>query len=130
MKAQEAQKLFLTAQAAADRAYDEAAPTPMVVGSPSTFFGADVDPQKPRYYVADGVCGFGWVRVRPARGSFVSWAKKAGKAQTDAYEGGAVIWSPSTRRGQSYERNSAAARAFARVLQEAGISAYAECRLD
>ena len=33
-------------------------PTPMVVGTPTTPLGDDIDYSKDTYYVADGLCGF------------------------------------------------------------------------
>ena len=54
--------VFQEAKQAAKEAFDKASTTPVVVGSPSTPFGNDVDPSKPMY-VMPGLCGFAWVNV-------------------------------------------------------------------
>ena len=40
-------------------------PTPMVVGTPTTPLGDDIDYTKDTYYVADGMCGFAWINIKP-----------------------------------------------------------------
>lgn len=102
-------------------------PTPMIVGTPTSFFGNDLDPTKPQYFVEGGACGFAWIKIRPARGAFVSYAKKNGIGHS-AYGGGYSIWV--SEFGQSIERKEAYARAYATVLTENGIKAHAESRLD
>ena len=88
----------------------------------------DSSPIVKRYApVMDGVCGFAWVVVRPAGSSFGRWLRKE-RGHSLAYGGGVSIWVGSF--GQSYERKYAYARAFAGVLEEAGIEAYAQSRLD
>jgi hypothetical protein len=77
--------------------------------------------------VDDGACGFAWVTVKPANCAFANWAKKAGYMRP-AYGGGVQYWV--SEFGQSVERKSAFAGAFARVLCEAGINAFAGSRLD
>jgi len=105
-----------------------AAPTPMVVGSPSTPFGNDVDYSKKTYYVPDGVCGFAWVTVRPGTSAFAKWLAKTGKARK-AYEGGMQIWV--SQFGQSMQRKEAFAAAMAETLRsELGVNAYAGSRMD
>ena len=49
-------------------------PTPMVVGTPTTPLGDDIDYSKDTYYVADGLCGFAWINIA-ARGKFVKFLK-------------------------------------------------------
>ena len=70
-------------------------PTPMVVGTPTTPLGDDIDYSKDTYYVADGMCGFAWINIKPARGKFVTWLKKAGIGRTDSYYGGYTVWAVS-----------------------------------
>lgn len=77
--------------------------------------------------VMDGVCGFAWVNVR-GNTSFARWLRKTGKGRTDSYAGGTQIWV--SHFGQSYERKSAYARAFAEYLRNNGVKAYAGSRLD
>lgn len=77
--------------------------------------------------IDDGACGFAWVTVKPANSAFANWAKKIGHMRP-AYGGGVQYWV--SEFGQSVDRKSAFAGAFARVLCEAGINAYAGSRLD
>lgn len=128
-----AHAVYREACEAAEAAVAACTPRPMIVGSPTTPLGNDIDPNKPTYYVADGLCGFAWVVIRPARGPLVAWLKKQliGRA---AYGGGYDVRSwelaTSTRSSQSYEKGMAAARAAADVFQKYGIDAYANGRLD
>lgn len=115
--------LFEKAFQAGEKAANAARSTPMVVQQ----IGANGDVVKQYEPVADGVCGFGWVVVRPGNSSFARWLKANTHAQK-AYEGGISYWVRGY--GQSYERKLAFARAFAGVLTEAGINAYGTGRLD
>ncbi len=119
--------LAAAADAAGMAAGNGAAVAPMVVGSPSTPFGNDLDPGKPMYFVADGVCGFAWVKIK-GNTAFGRWAKKAGLARPD-YPNGLAI-SAGARFNQSMQRKEAWAYAYAKVLKEAGIEAYASSRMD
>jgi len=77
--------------------------------------------------VDDGACGFAWVKVKPANSSFAIWAKARG-LMSPAYGGGVDYWV--TQFGQSVARKEAFAGAYAAVLREAGINAFAGSRLD
>lgn len=121
--------LYAKAHEAGERAAEACTPTPMVVGTPTTLLGSDIDHSKPTYYVADGVCGFAWVVVRPANSSFANWLKKTAKVRGGrSYGGGCSIWISAY--GQSMQKKQAYAGAFAKVLCEAGIKAYADSRMD
>ncbi len=74
-----------------------------------------------------GACGFGWVVIRPARGKFVNYLKKIEVGDKHCY-GGWSIWSK--YKGQSVVGNEAWANAFAKVLRDHGLEAYAQSRLD
>ena len=101
--------------------------TPMVVGSPSTPLGNDIDYSKKTYFVEGGVCGFAGVVIKPARGKFVSYLKKLGMGYKHHYGG----WYVSVREfGQSLTRKEAYAEAFAKVLGEAGMRCYVDSRMD
>ena len=101
--------------------------TPMVVGSPSTPLGNDIDYSKKTYFVEGGVCGFAGVVIKPARGKFVSYLKKLGMGYKHYYGG----WYVSVREfGQSLTRKEAYADAFAKVLGEAGMRCYVDSRMD
>lgn len=96
-------------------------PTPMIVGQQVNKFLHIVD------VVDDGMCGFGWVKIRPANGKMARWLK-AQKIGHKAYNGG---WDVSVHEfGQSWERKSAAAQAAAMVLRKRGIDATSHNRID
>ena len=103
-------------------------PTPMVVGTPTTPLGNDIDYSKDTYYVSDGVCGFAWVNIKPARGKFVKYLKDNNIGRKDSYYGGWTVWVSGF--GQSMARKEDYARAFAGVLNEYGISANSMSRMD
>ena len=107
---------------------NECSPTPMVVGQPTTPLGNDIDYNKETYYVSDGVCGFAWVNIKPARGGFVKYLKEKGIGRKDEYYGGYTVWVSGF--GQSLARKESYARAFADVLTTNGIKAYSMSRMD
>jgi hypothetical protein len=74
-------------------------------------------------------CGFAWVRIRPARGAFVNWCKANGVGEP-SITGGYRIWNPSGHPTQSMEIKLAGAEAYAQMLRDHGINAYAESRMD
>ena len=55
------------------------------------------------YDVAEGMCGFAWVNISPARGKFVNYLKKLGKGHK-SYIGGWDYWVSSSELGQSITR--------------------------
>lgn len=102
-----------------------------------------------------GSAGFAWVKLpKPARGPFISWCKEqiakavegcepgpdmqmAHQRATGIYgelahRGGWEIWAPGMDgyTGQSVDTKEKAARAFAEVLNQHGIVAYAQSRMD
>jgi hypothetical protein len=138
-----ARALITRAEAAGEAAFKAAAPTPMIVGTPKdpigSLLGGDgggFDTSQPIYHVNEGVCGFAWVNIRPANSSFARRAKAIYTAGGESYRahkgyyGGLEIRPVCLGRTQSYERQLAAVRAYAAVLTEAGITAYADGRLD
>ena len=105
----------------------DASVTPMVVGSPSTPFGSDIDYSKKTYFVEDGACGFAGVVIKPARGKFVSYLKSLGMGHKHYYGG----WYVSVREfNQSLTRKEAYANAYAKVLSEVGMRCYVDSRMD
>lgn len=114
------------ADAAGKAAAEAKTPTPMIVGEAKSLFDDSIDYSKPTYFVESGVCGFAWVFVKGNTG-FGRWAKNAGIA-SKGYPTGLNI--RVSGYGQSYERKMAYAQAYAAVLKEAGVTAYAEGRLD
>ena len=110
------------AEIAGAEAFNSCKPTPMGVYS-SDLMGNRLSETE---WVDDGVCGFAWVHIK-GNTSFGRWAKKQGIASKDYYGGLNIrVSSPS----QSYERKMAYARAYAKVLKECQIDAYADGRLD
>ena len=111
--------------AAAHKAGTEAAtvhtPTPMIVG-----VGEGANFRQTYAPVTSGVCGFAWIAFA-GNTAWGRWAKKRGHADK-AYPKGLSIWVSGY--GQSMERKEQYARAFAKVLQDAGIRAYAQSRMD
>ena len=81
------------------------------------------------YDVAEGMCGFAWVNISPARGKFVNYLKKIGKGYT-SYQGGYNVPAGGVELGQSITRKEAYAEAFAKVLKDWGIKCYVSSRLD
>ena len=105
----------------------DASVTPMIVGSPSTPFGSDIDYSKKTYFVEGGACGFAGVVIKPARGKFVSYLKSLGIGNKHYYGGYYV----SVREfGQSLARKEAYAEAYAKVLSEEGMRCYVDSRMD
>ena len=78
--------------------------------------------------VEGGVCGFAWIKIRPANSPFANWLKKNGLGKTSSYAGGVTIFVHDF--GQSLTRKEAYAAAFAGVLAKAGINAYGDSRID
>lgn len=99
---------------------------PIIVGEETSLFSNQIDYTKPTY-VMDGLCGFAWVVIRPARGLFVKHLKESGLGHAN-YGGGWAVWVSDFN--QSMHRKEAYAVAFASVLNSYGINAYVESRLD
>ena len=76
-------------------------------------------------------CGFAWVRLG-GRDPAVNWLKKnyGDRAGHRGHPTGWDIWNPSGSTTQCMEAKLAGAKAFALVLQTAGIDAYADSRMD
>lgn len=78
--------------------------------------------------VMGGVCGFAWVKVRPANSAFAKWLVENNHARK-SNEGGVCIWI--SEYSQSMELKSAHAYAMADYLRSVGIErAYAGERMD
>jgi hypothetical protein len=119
--------LYQQAWDAGMAAGEAARPAPMVVLEHEN----QLDDQSPvvKVYgpVMDGPCGYAYVKVRPATGSFGKWAAR-NRGWRTAYNGGLEMTVGAF--GQSVERKSRFADAFAQVLSEAGVSAYSYSRMD
>ena len=106
----------------ADRAGNDAvaklAVVPMIV--------KDTNSNK-QWYVEDGVCGFASIIVKPATSVFARYLKANGLARKHYYGGLAIYISAFN---QSLQKKEAYAYAFARVLNENGIRATVDSRMD
>lgn len=121
-------EIHLLAHKAGQLAAEKTKPTPMVVGEETSLFSNKIDYSKPTYYVADGPCGFAWVNIKPAHSKFAKYLRENDLAHKNHYYGGICLWV--SQYGQSMQLKEAYAYAYARVLREHGISAYAGSRMD
>lgn len=132
-KIKSAYDILVEASESAEQAIKDCRPTPIVVGSPSTPLGNDVDPTQQTWFVEGGVCGFASIVIKPARGNIVAELKKR-KIGSAHYGGGYSFSSwqlaPSIRYDQSYERAVAAANGVVEVLRKYGVNAYVDSRID
>jgi hypothetical protein len=119
------EKIHAQAHAAGMAALAAVSPVPMVVVEAGVLSGAPL-PGAKQYYVEGGVCGFAWVSFA-GNIPFGRWAKKAGIASS-GYPKGLQVWVGEG--GQSMERKEAYASAYAMVLRQHGIAAYANSRMD
>jgi hypothetical protein len=126
------EELWAKAVKAGQDAVKACTPVPMVVQEVD-LFDTPIPGSRPEF-VADGVCGFAWVKVRPANSPFAKWLKTVPRTDEylephkDDYAGGITIWV--TVGNQSMQRKEAYAEAMAKVLSDNGLNAHAETRLD
>ena len=118
--------MFDKARAAGLAAGESAVPTPMVVSQHADAFD-DKSPVKQSWFVPDGVCGFAWVTLRPGTSPAARFAKKFLGARR-GFHGGMELWV--SEFGQSMARKEAFADAFAKVLKDHGVTAFAGSRMD
>lgn len=128
------EKLLSEADAAGKAAVAKLNVVPMVVAKHVNQMD-DSSPIEQSWFVADGVCGFAWINVKPGNSPFANYLKKSvsetdaiGKPHKDDYYGGVKIWVHGWN--QSMQKKAAYAHGFAGVLQAHGIKANGESRLD
>ena len=115
--------------AAAREAAETAIPHPMIVGQATGLFGSGMVPGTEEY-VSEGLCGFAWVNIKPARGPLIKYCKQNKIGHPGTY-GGWSISMGSVTMSQSIERKECAADAFVKVLQKYGVErCWKESRLD
>lgn len=117
------------AVAAGNAAAAAKVPVPMVVVQHANPLN-DASPVVKVYEpVMDGVCGFAWVKIRPANKPFANWLKKQGLAKP-AYGGGLQYWVSAFN--QSMEKKEAFAYAMADSLGKAfpDMKFYGQSRMD
>jgi hypothetical protein len=122
----ECEALYSKAHKAGLWAGNAVKPFAMVVEQHENAFD-DSSPVTHREVVRDGLCGFAWIKVVPATGSFARWCRKNVRSHK-GFGGGEHIWVRDF--DQSFERKEAYACEFVNVLREAGLTAYAGSRLD
>lgn len=132
-KKEQAVLIWEEAKAAAEAAAQAAVPTPILVGSPTTPLGSDIDFTRQVWHVPQGLCGFAWVTIKPARGALVTLLKSLGIGYKGYYGGwqiSAFDLSATAGATQSVEIKEAAVRAAAKVLSEHGVTCSSSSRLD
>lgn len=123
---QEFDRIHEEAHKAGLKALAECVPEPMIVCQHANMID-DSSPVVRRDYVADGLCGFAWINVRPGTCSFAKYLKTYRQGYKDYYGGISIH----VREGnQSIAKKEAYAGAFAEVLCNHDINASAESRLD
>ncbi len=119
--------IYQTAHAAGMAAGEAVTPEPMFVVERENAFDDNSPIVKEYAPVMDGMSGFATVTIRPGTSAFAKFLRKIGVSHK-AYYGGEEMFVHVF--GQSVERKFAYAVAFAAVLKESGITAYAASRLD
>lgn len=118
--------LYKEADEAGRSAAEKRVPAAMVVSQHACPLD-DGSPIVQQWLVPEGVCGFAWIKVVPGNSPFANWLKK-NKLAHKSYNGGVDVWVSAY--GQSMDRKEAYAYAFAKVVQSAGLTAYAGSRMD
>lgn len=124
----EAARIFREADAAGREAAAKCVPVPMHVVERANPIDDNSPIIKDYGPIASGVCGFGWVEIRPSRGGIASWMKDKGHGRYSEYSRCWYYSSPMMT--QSLEINYAYAAAFASVLRSYDIDARAMSRMD
>ena len=117
-----AQELYTQARAAGLAAAQAAQVAPMVVQQCRGLFDPTIVRQ---HVVSDGVCGFASVIIKNIK--FANALKKMGLGRKN-YGGGYALSVQDFN--QSLTRKEAYAHAFAAVLNDHGITAYTDSRMD
>ena len=120
------QSIYQQAHYAGNVAVEMATVTPMVVQQRANPLNDNSELVR-EYFVSDGVCGFASVNVKPANSKFAKFLVANGLGRK-SFNGGVSM---SVRDfNQSLQKKEAYAYAFARVLNEYGIKAYVDSRMD
>lgn len=127
MSLDEAGVLYAKAHIAGMQAGEAVGTTPMIVQEHANPLD-DSSPVVRQYApVMDGPCGFAYVTVRPGNSTFARYLKQYRQGFKAYYGGTQFSVHPF---GQSLQRKTAYADAFAKVLRDAGIRASYESRID
>jgi hypothetical protein len=125
------ESIYNEADQAAEKAFNECEPTPVMFGQAAGLFGNEMVAGT-ECIVDEGVCGYAWVNLHPARGDFVKFCKQNKIGNSGTYKGWTISMSKYGNRfnGQSMARKEAAAEAFIAVLNEHGINSQMTSRMD
>jgi hypothetical protein len=119
-------ELFQAAHNAGNVAVQAATIAPMIVQQRANPLNDNSEVQR-QWLVNDGVCGFASVIVKPANCKFAKYLQEQGLGRKHYYGG----LSMSVRDfNQSLQKKEAYAYAFAKVLEQNGVKAYVESRMD
>jgi hypothetical protein len=124
--AQDWKAVYDEAHAAGMAAVEKLTVVPMIVQDHANPLD-DNSPVTKEYFVADGVCGFASIVVRPGTCSFAKWLTKNELAGPHYYGGVSI---PVHYFNQSLQRKETYAHAFAEVLNKHGIKSRADSRMD
>lgn len=117
-------KIFEQAHLAGMEAANNCRPTPMVVQEIKNQLDDNSKVTK-EWVIADGVCGFAWVEIKPGNCAAANYMKRK---ILNKKNGKAVLFVHQFN--QSMERKQAYAYAYANVLNNNNIKAYAYSRMD
>jgi hypothetical protein len=142
-KSAQYEALFNELKAISHKALAECpAPTPIIVGSPSTPLGNDVDPNQKTWFVEGGVCGFATVVLESGRSGFAQWLVQERPMGNKL---GSKWWSFGRAKGvglytferygfadagQSFERKRFIANRMAQHLRSKGFECWVDARID
>lgn len=126
-KEAEYRHLYNCARIAGLQAVSNLRVVPMVVNQHADVVD-DNSPIVQQYFVADGICGFAVIRIKPANCGFAQWLLANNMARKSDYYGGVGI--SVMEFDQSYQKKDAYGHAFAEVLSNNGLKAYCDSRLD
>jgi hypothetical protein len=120
------ESLYIQAHNAGNNAVTQTTVTPMIVTQAANPLDDSSETVK-QWVVNDGVCGFASVIIKPANSKFAKFLV-ANRLARKHYAGGVSM---SVRDfNQSLTKKEAYAYAFAKVLNDNGITAYVDSRMD
>jgi hypothetical protein len=120
------ESIYTQAHNAGNVAVTQTTVTPMIVSQQANPLNDNSETIN-QWVVNDGVCGFASVIIKPANSKFAKFLVANGLARK-AYAGGVSMSIHDFN--QSLTKKEAYADAFAKVLRDNGINAWAESRMD
>lgn len=121
------EKMLQEAQTAAMKAFNACVPTPV------SWVQSDLSnkPLSEPTYDTEGECGGAYITGIHGKDPFVTWCKKnkPNLLRKGVYKGYDMFLDREGYTGQSYEKYKAHAEAFAKVLNDYGVSCYAKSYL-